>query len=110
MTMKKIINTIPGTDYGINPRLRKYCRFEDGVFIFNDGEGDDYFSCDLPLCRNGDRIAIGDICEASFDDITVDIVGMELQLDVRSYYMIIFEDEDGTTHKVHDHMFLSVFW
>ena len=100
MKTKKIINVIPGTNYNIHPKVMRSCRFEDGVFIYNDGEGDDYFSCDLPLCNNGDQIWIGDVCEVTFDDITVDIVGMELQLDVHSYWIIIFKYDDGQMHKV----------
>jgi len=110
MKTKKIINVIPGTNYNIPPKLMRNCVFEDGVYIFNDGEGDDYFSCDLPLCNNGDQIAIGDICETTFNDINVDIVDLVFCNDVRSYFMITFQFDDGTRHTLHNHMFESVCW
>ncbi|WP_293134828.1 hypothetical protein [Microcoleus sp. bin38.metabat.b11b12b14.051] len=65
-------------DFDIVERIGKHCQFEDGVFVFNDGEGDSYFNCELPLCENGDRIEIGGLYEVNHSDEYVEILDMKL--------------------------------
>lgn len=98
-------------DFDIVERIGRNCRFEDGVFIYNDGEGDDYFSCNLPLCRNGDRIQVGNLYEVTYDFGYVRVIKMDLQPSVHQPWIITWLDTDGESiESGYDDNFQSIFW
>ena len=84
-----------------------------GVYICVDGRKEYYFSCELPLCVNGDRIQVG------FAYLTVcGIVRVKSIVPsptIAQYFEYIVETEQGTEEKllsweIDSRDFLSIFW
>ena len=84
-----------------------------GVYICVDGRKEYYFSCELPLCVNGDRIQVGfayfTVCGI------VRVKSIVPSATIAQYFEYIVETEQGTEEKllsweIDNRDFLSIFW
>ncbi|MEG4248732.1 hypothetical protein [Microcoleus sp. Pol10D4] len=115
--MKKIISNPTSSSsrtsykkFGINDRIGRDCRFEDGVWIHNDGEGDSYFSCEIPLCRNGDRIELHGLYTTTYGDDYSKIQEMKLSSGPCMIFHFVWIDEEGNIEKGYADNFESAIW
>ena len=109
--MKKQIATINRprpSDFGIVEKVGKHCYFDDGVFVYNSGEGHCYFECELPLCRNGDRIEVGSLYNTS--DGVVKVISMKLSNGVNQCFDYEVFDDDSDILELLSWDFKSIFW
>ncbi len=109
--MKKIIaivNRPRPADFDIVERIGRHCKWDDGVFVYNDGEGEMYFYCELPLCQNGDRIEVGGLYETC--DGMVEVISMTLTNHVIQSFKYTIIDGDGNTETFYSHEFNRIFW
>lgn len=97
-------------EFGINDRVGRNCRFEDGVWIHNDGEGDSYFSCELPLCRNGDRLEVQGIYTTTYGDNYSTIREMKLSSGPYMIFEYMWDDEEGDIQMGYADNFDSAIW
>ncbi|MEG3899027.1 hypothetical protein QT989_25665 [Microcoleus sp. SVA1_B6] len=97
-------------EFGINDRVGRYCRFEEGVWVHNDGEGDTYFSCEIPLCRNGDRLEFQGFYTTTYGDNYSRIEEMKLSSGPYMVFEFMWEDEDGNIQTGYADNFESATW
>jgi len=109
--MKKVIAKVDRprpADFGIVERIGRYCKWDDGVFVYDDGEGEMYFYCEVPLCENGDRIEVGGLYDTCYG--MVQVISMNLSNDVIQRFKYTILDGDGYTETFYGHEFYSIFW
>ncbi|MEG5043569.1 hypothetical protein [Microcoleus sp. B4-C1] len=97
-------------DFGINDRIGRHCRFEDRVWIHNDGEGDSYFCCEIPLCRNGDRLEFQGLYITTYGDDYSKIIEMKLTSGPYMVFEFTWEDEEGDIQTGYADNFESAIW
>lgn len=51
------VNRLKSGNFGISDTIGRHCKWRDGVFIYNNSDGEMYFQCELPLCQNGDALS-----------------------------------------------------
>lgn len=109
--------------FGISEKTFRHCRWQGddkgvGVYVHNDGEGDSFLACELPLCQNGDVIQEGSIYVSSYDgDGYVKVKSMELVSGIHSWWRITWIDYDCNTEPIRERIedghidnFVSIFW
>lgn len=96
-------------EFGINNRVGRYCRFEDGVWIHNDGKGDTYFSCEVPLCRNGDRLEFQGLYTTTDGDNCI-IEEMKLSSGPCMTFEFMWENQEGNIRIGNADNFESAIW
>lgn len=69
-----------------------------GVYVCVDGRKDYHFSCELPLCVNGDRIQVGGFYLTVCGVVTVKSIVPSVT--VGQYFEYIVETEQGTEEKL----------
>ena len=109
--MKKVIATVNKprpSDFGISEKISRHCYFDDGVFVYNNGEGNSYFQCELLLCENGDHIEIGSLYNTCYG--IVNVGSMQLRSGVIQVFDYEVLDEDGDILEMLGYEFKSVFW
>lgn len=109
--MKKVIETVNQlhpSDFGISDRIAQHCYFDDGVFVYDSGEGHSYFQCELPLCENGDRIEVGSLYNTCYG--IVNVGAMELKSGVIQVFDYEVLDDDGDIMELLGYEFKSIFW
>lgn len=102
-------------EFGISEKLLRHCYWEgegkSKVIVHDDGEGDSFFTCELPLCRNRDPIEIGSIYNCSYDDGYIKVIGMQLLQRVHSVWFITWVDTDGVRlEDGYTDNLVSIFW
>lgn len=103
-------------EFGISEKLLRYCYLEgegnSKVIVHDDGEGDSFFTCELPLCSNRDLIEVGSIYSCSYDrDGYIKVIDMELLQQVHSVWNITWVDTDGSSiEDGYIDNFVSIFW
>ena len=109
--MKKVITTINKprpSDFDIVEKIGKHCHFDGGVFVYDNGEGNSFFLCELPLCRNGDRIEVGSLYDTC--DGVVKVVSMQLRDGIKQVFDYQVLDEDNDILELLGYDFKSIFW
>lgn len=107
--LKDILTRPHYSRFGIADKVGVNCRFDDGVWIYNTGEGHSFFRCEIPLCRNGDRIELGSYYITSTDDYSK-VIEMELSSGPNMTYEMTWQDGDGYVSSGYADNFDSVFW
>jgi hypothetical protein len=84
-----------------------------GVYVCVDGRKEYHFSCELPLCVNGDRIQVG--CVYLTVCGIVRVKSIVPSVTVAQYFEYIVETEQGTEEKllsweIDSRDFITIFW